>query len=198
MRGSLARVALLTTLAMAGQARSAIAQATDPEAPPPNGFLIGGGIGFGTAGVHQDERGDSKPGVYFTGRFALARQARPFLVADLEWQAFDAPTLPAQATQAKTEYGSLAVLAGVAIYPAEDFYLMPRAGVQFRDWSGPDAAAYSETGFATGLDVGYHLPFGTGGFSISPEFFFRYSPIDGPDNPSGRALGVRVVAHWRL
>jgi outer membrane autotransporter protein len=85
----------------------------------------------------------------------------------------------------------------VAFFPVADLYLMPRAGVQVRDWTGSLADDFSESGFSTGLDVGYHLPFGES-FSLSPELFLRYSVVEGPDSPSHRGFGIRLMAHWRF
>lgn len=200
MRGMFSRVTLALALVGAGTTVAPLAAQDSTAATRKYEFLVGGGLGFGTSGVHQDGRGDSKPGEYLLGRVGIARQGRPFVVADLDWQPFKAPAANAPgtpATQGKTEFSALSVLAGVAIYPVADFYLMPRAGVQFRNWSGPLADDFSDTGFSAGLDLGYHLPFGKA-FSLSPEAFLRYSSVDGPDSPSHRAFGFRLMAHWRL
>jgi hypothetical protein len=187
-------------LAAAGLALAGVAPAMAQSAPESQqgwGVLVGGGLGFGTSGIHQEQRGDSKPGEFLLARVGAARSGRPFLVADLEWQPFKAPAAPAVSNQAKTEFSGVSVLAGVALYPAGEFYLMPRLGMQFRDWTGPLAADFSDSGVTAGLDLGYHLSFGEV-LALSPEVFLRYSAVDGPDNPSHRAIGFRLMAHWRL
>ncbi len=200
MRGRSSQVLLAVVLLGAGAAAQSLAAQSPPPASRRLEFLVGGGLGFGSSGVHQTERGDSKPGEYLDGRLGLARGGRPFLVADVEWQPFKAPAANPPGTpagQAKSEFSAVSLLAGVAIYPVADLYLMPRIGAQFRSWAGPDAEEFSESGLATGLDVGYHLPFGEG-FSLSPEVFLRYSVIEGPDSPSHRGFGIRLMAHWRF
>ena len=200
MRGRFARSILAMTLFGAVTTVAPLAAQSSTVAERKYEFLVGGGLGFGSSGVHQDERGDSKPGEFLLGRVGLSRHGRPFVVADLDWQPYKAPAANAPGTpasQPKTEFSAVSLLAGVAIYPVADFYLMPRAGVQFRSWSGPLADDFSDTGFSGGLDLGYHLSFGEA-FSLSPEAFLRYSTIDGPDNPSHRGFGFRLMAHWRL
>jgi hypothetical protein len=199
MTGRFSQVLLAVALVGAGPAAGSLAAQSAPPAGRKLEFLVGGGLGFGSSGIHQTERGDSKPGEYLAGRLGLARGGRPFLVADVEWQPFKAPAANPPGTpagQPKTEFSAVSLLAGVAIYPVADMYLMPRIGAQFRSWAGPDAEDFSESGLATGLDVGYHLPFGEN-FSLSPEVFLRYSVIEGPDSPSHRGFGLRLMAHWR-
>lgn len=200
MTGRFSQVLLTAALMSAGTtAQSLVAQSTTP-APRKYEFLVGGGLGFGSSGIHQTQRGDSKPGEYLVGRLGLARNGRPFLVADVDWQPYGAPAANPSGTpagQAKTEFSAVSLLAGVAFFPVADLYLMPRFGMQFRDWTGSLADDFSESGFSTGLDVGYHLPFGES-FSLSPEMFLRYSVVEGPDSPSHRGFGIKLMAHWRF
>lgn len=200
MTGRFSQVLLAVAVVGAGAAAQSLAAQSPPPASRKLEFLAGVSLGFGSSGVHQTERGDSKPGEYLDGRVGLARGGRPFLVADLEWQPFKAPAANPPGTpagQTKSEFSAVSFLAGVALYPVADLYLTPRIGAQFRSWAGPDAEDFSDSGLATGLDVGYHLPFGEA-FSLSPEAFLRYSAVDGPDSPSHRGFGFRLMAHWRF
>jgi hypothetical protein len=158
-------------------------------------LMAGPGIGFGSGGVHITGAGDSKPGAYVLGRIGLARNNRPFLAADLEWQVNDAPVPLVEDEKEKTSFGAVSTMIGVAIYPTADFYLMPQAGMQFRNWDGPRADEFSDSGFAAGLNLGYHLSFGPS-FGMAPEVMLRYAVITGPDAPSYRAIAFRVMAHW--
>lgn len=199
MRRRFAQVAVAALLGGSAVTQPLMGQAASPVDRKLE-FLVAGGLGFGSSGIHQTQRGDSKPGEYLDGRLGLARNGRPFLVADLEWQPYQAPAANAPGTPSstpKTEFSAISFLAGVALYPVADFYVMPRIGAQFRDWSGPLAEDLSSSGLSTGLDLGYHLPFGES-FSLSPEVFLRYSIVEGPDSPSHRGFGLKLMAHWRL
>lgn len=199
MTGRLSQVLLAAVLVGAGATTQSLTAQSAPATRKLE-FLAGGGLGFGSSGVHQTERGDSKPGEYLDARLGLARGGRPFLAADVEWQPYKAPAANPPGTptgQTKSEFSAVSLLAGVAIYPVADLYLMPRIGAQFRRWVGPDAEDFSESGLATGVDVGYHLLFGEA-FSLSPEVFLRYAVIEGPDSPSHRGFGLKLMAHWRF
>lgn len=169
--------------------------AQSPDASRPFGIVVGVGLGFGTSGVHQDGRGDSKPGEYLSARVGLARHGKPLVILEVERQPFGGPTPLAAGTTTKTEFTATSLLAGLVLSPGGEFYVSPRVGTQSRTWSGPAAASFSENGLALGLDLGYHLSFG-GGFVLAPEAFYRYASIDGPDNPSARGIGFRLVAQW--
>jgi hypothetical protein len=199
MTGRFSQVLLALAALGAGLLAQPLAAQESAPAPRTLEFLAGGGLGFGSSGIHQSQRGDSKPGEYLDGRLGLARNGRPFLFADLEWQPYKASAANAPGTPAstpKTEFSAISFLAGVALYPVADLYVTPRIGVQLRDWSGPLADDFSDSGLSTGLDVGYHLPFGDR-FSLAPEVFFRYSVVEGPDAPSHRGFGLKLMAHWR-
>lgn len=188
MNGTLRRGAVLLAAVMGLAAGTASAQSTDSL---PSGLRLtaGGGLGFGTGGVHAGT-GDSKPGGTLIGRIGVARAGRPFLVVDGEWQLYQAPV-----PDVKAKFDGFSALAGVAFFPAGDFYLMPQVGAQFRSWDGEESAGYSSTGFSAGLNLGYFLSFRPT-FSVSPELVLRYADISGPDSPSFRAIGFRVMAAW--
>ena len=164
-------------------------------------FLVSPGVGFGTSGVHAYGKGDSKPGGYLIGRVGLARNGRPFVVGEGEFQLYGAPypTDPADERPAaeipKTSFTAISALIGVALYPATDFYLMPQVGIQTRNWQGEEAPTGSGSGFAAGLIAGYHLSF-VGGFSMQPELVLRYADVTGPGSPSYRGLAFRLMAAW--
>jgi hypothetical protein len=201
MNGSI-RLGFLA-LAAAGllTARQAAAQAGGTQGSLQ--FMAGGGLGYGTGGVHA-KVGDSKPGTTLLGRVGATRDGRPFLVADGEWQLYRAPIpFPADATCQRsntsdcpaTDFGAFSVLGGVALFPAREFYVLPQVGAQFRSVRGYRASEYGKTGLAAGVSVGYLLGFGTG-VSVSPEVFFRYATMTGPNTPSFRSVGFRVMAIW--
>jgi hypothetical protein len=189
------------------------ASAQTNEGPPGTRFLVSPGVGFGTGGFHAYGKGESKPGEYLIGRVGLARNGRPFLVAEGEFQLYAAPypknpdapldtshPLPSgQGRDTTTAPSSRAVslLAGVALYPAADFYVMPQVGIQIRNWSDLAEPTISETGFAAGLIAGYHLRFGPT-FSMQPEFVLRYASATGPGSPSFRGASFRLMASWLL
>jgi hypothetical protein len=202
MNGTLRRGAVVLAALMGLAAGMASAQSTDSL---PSGLRLtaGGGLGFGTGGVHAGT-GDSKPGGTLLGRIGVAKNGRPFLVLDGEWQLYQAPIpFPADDTCEKanaadcpaTRFDGVSVLAGVALFVTEGFYVLPQAGAQFRNMTGYRASEYSETGFAAGLNAGYLLDFGSG-VSVSPEVYLRYAAMTGPDTPSFRAFGFRVMATW--
>jgi len=164
-------------------------------------FLVSPGVGFGTSGVHAYGKGDSKPGGYLIGRAGLARKGRPFIVGEGEFQLYDAP-YPADPADGrpvaeipKTSFTAISALVGVALYPAADFYLMPQAGIQARNWQGEEAPTGSGSGFAAGLIAGYHLSFAEG-FSMQPELVLRYADVTGPGSPSFRMIAFRLMATW--
>lgn len=169
--------------------------AQSASSPRELGVVLGAGFGFGTSGVHQDGRGDSKPGEFLNGRIGVARNGRPLVIVDLEVQPYGGPVALTTGTTAKTEFKATSVMAGLMLSPGGEFYVTPRVGTQMRSWSGPLAASFSESGLAVGADLGYHLTFGNG-LLIAPEAFYRYATIDGPDSPSARGLGFRIVAQW--
>ena len=188
MNGTLRRGALFVA-AMTGLV-AGTARAQSAEAPPAGLRLTaGGGLGYGTGGVHAGS-GDSKPGGTLLGRIGVARDGRPFLALDGEWQLYQAPV-----PDTKAKFDGFSALAGVTLFPTGDFYLTPQAGAQFRNWTGEGSEDYSSTGFAAGLNVGYLLGFGPG-VSVSPELYLRYASITGPDAPSFRSIGFRVMAAW--
>lgn len=166
-------------------------------------FMAGFGLGYGTGGVHAGT-GDSKPGSTLLGRVGLARDGRPFVVMDGEWQLYKAP-MPTREDDdcnetsgqdcSATQFGAFSVLVGVNLYVAENFYLQPQVGAQFRDVAGFRSEEYSTTGFAAGLNAGYLLPFGET-FTLSPELYLRYATMTGPNAPSFRSIGFRLVAAW--
>lgn len=202
MNGTSRRGAILLAVLTSLVAGTATAQSAD-SAQTGLRLMGGFGLGYGTGGVHAD-RGDSKPGATLLGRVGLARNGRPFLVLDGEWQLYQAPIpFPADDNCDKadsgncpaTKFDGISALAGVTLFVAEGFYVMPQVGAQFRSVSGYRASEYSETGFAAGLNVGYLLGFGDG-VSVSPEVYLRYAAMTGPNTPSFRALGFRVMATW--
>jgi hypothetical protein len=189
MMGRFSQALLAAALMGAGTtAQSLAAQSTTP-APSKYEFLVGGGLGFGSSGIHQTQRGDSKPGEYLVGRLGLARYGRPFLVADVDWQPYGAPAANPSGTppgQAKTEFSAVSLLAGVAIFPVADLYLMPGSGVQYRDWTG---TAGSATRVVHRLDVG-SLP------SASPSRRRRCSGQFVVEGPTARRTGAGI-RRWR-
>lgn len=188
MNGTRRRGAVLLAVLTGLAAGTAAAQSPDA---PPAGFRLtaGGGLGFGTGGVHAGT-GDSKPGGTLLGRIGVAKAGRPFLVVDGEWQLYQAPV-----PDVKAKFDGFSALAGIAVFPTGDFYLMPQVGAQFRNWDGEESEGYSSTGFSAGLNLGYFLSFGPT-FSVSPELVLRYADVSGPDTPSFRAIGFRVMAAW--
>lgn len=189
------RLSALVLLLLLGLAAAPTLGAQTAAAPRPIGVVLGAGFGFGTSGVHQDGRGDSKPGEFLNARIGVARNGRPLVIVDLEVQPFGGPIALTTGTTTKTEFKATSFLAGVVLSPIGEFYVTPRLGAQARSWSGPLAASFSEEGLVGGVDVGYHLAFGRG-LLIVPEAFYRYAAMDGPDAPSARGLGFRVVAQW--
>lgn len=183
---------LLCLFALVAAPSLAAQSASSPRAL---GVVVGAGFGFGTSGVHQDGRGDSKPGQFLNGRIGVARNGRPLVIVDLELQPYGGPIALTVGTTAKTEFKATSVLAGVVLSPGGEFYVTPRLGAQARSWSGPLAASFSEEGLVGGMDVGHHLAFGRG-LMIAPEAFYRYAAMDGPDAPSARGFGFRIVAQW--
>jgi hypothetical protein len=208
MDSILRRLALGGAMALVFGIPAARAQTND--SPPGPRFMVSPGVGFGTGGFHAYGKGESKPGEYLIGRVGLARNGRPFVVVEGEFQLYGAPypknpdappdpTRPAGSRDTTISPTSRAVslLAGVALYPVADFYLMPQVGVQIRNWSDLAAPTISETGFAAGLIAGYHLRFGST-FSMQPEFVLRYASATGPGSPSFRGASFRLMASWLL
>lgn len=155
-----------------------------------SGVAAGFGIGHGTAGIYADGRSDAKPGQSLIGRVGLARNSRPFLMGDVEYQLYKGPHPDLDA-----EFRAFSVLGGIALYPSGDFYLMPQAGWQFRSWSGDEAPVDSDDGFLASLALGYHLRFGES-FALMPEVAARWGDATGAGANSYRGLGFRLVAVW--
>lgn len=200
MDGTLRRGALVLAAVAFLAAGDALAQTASTDGLR---FTAGFGLGYGTGGVHAD-RGDSKPGGTLLGRIGLARNGRPFVVVDGEWQLYQAPIpFPADDDCSRadtsdcpaTRFDGFSVLAGVNLYIAEGFYVQPQAGAQFRNVTGYRSSEYSSSGFAAGLNAGYLLSFGEA-FSLSPELFLRYAAMTGPSSPSFRSIGFRLMAGW--
>lgn len=191
----------------------AVARAQTTSGPTGTQVFLSPGVGFGTGGFHAYGKGESKPGEYLIGRVGLTRNGRPLFVVEGEFQLYGAPyphnpdapldsILVAGRKQAvDTTTGptsrAVSVLAGVALYPVADFYLMPQIGVQVRNWSDLAAPTISESGLAAGLIAGYHLQFGPN-FSMQPEFVLRYAAVTGPGSPSFRGASFRLMASWAL
>lgn len=156
------------------------------------GAFVGFGLGYGTAGMYASGRSNLKPGESLIGRVGLLLNGRPFLVADAEFQVYNA-TFP----DTDAEFKALSLLGGIILPIGSEFYLTPQAGWQFRTWNGEEREVASDNGLLGSFGIGYHLSFSER-MSVSPEVVGRLGDATGAGAHSYRGLGFRVVATWGL